>query len=103
MASRRVHKEGDVREWIVVFWAWLIQVNEVYAHSPLTVRFFYHDHVGQPFRVVDFSDEICLQQLAYLFSYDFVPFLGEDLLLMLDRRGGRAYIEIVYHGTGTNP
>ena len=60
MASRTVHEEVDAQEWIVDLWACLIQVIEVYAHFPLAVCFFNHDHVGQPFRVVDVPDEICL-------------------------------------------
>ena len=45
-------------EWIVVLGACFVQVSEIYTYSSLVIRFFYHDYVGQPFKVVDFSDEI---------------------------------------------
>ena len=60
MASRRVHEEVDVREWITILWACLVQVSEVDVYSPLAVCFFDHDYIGQPFEVVDFPNEICL-------------------------------------------
>jgi len=103
MTSHRFHEDVDAREQITVLWASLIQVGEVYAHLLLVVRFFDHDHIGQPFGVVDFFDEIYLQQLAYLFSYGFVPFLGENPFLLLDWGEAWAYVELVYHGTGANP
>ena len=60
MASCRVHEEVDAWEWIAILWACLIKVGEVYAYSSFAVCFFYHDYVGQPFKVVGFLDEICL-------------------------------------------
>ena len=60
MASHRVHKEVDAWEWIAVLWVCFIQVGEVYAHSLLSICFFDHNYVGQPFGVVDFLDEVCL-------------------------------------------
>ena len=80
-----------------------VQVGEVHAHSPLAFYFFDHDHVGQPVGVVDFPNEICLQQFAYFFGYGFVTFLGEDPLLLPDWGEGRAYVELGYHGIGADP
>jgi hypothetical protein len=43
-----------------VFGTSLIEVGEIYAHSPFAVRFLYQDHIGQPFRVMNLLYELSL-------------------------------------------
>ena len=74
-----------MREKVAILGARLVQVCKVYAHPPLFVDFFDHHHVGQPVGVVNFSNEVCILQLADFFHYDLVLFLGEHSLLLTDR------------------
>ena len=92
-----------MRERVAILGECLVQVGEIYTHSPLAICFFDHDYIGQPLRVVDFPNEICFQQFAHLFNYDFVSFLGEDFFLLSDQRERQVYIEPVDHGIRTNP
>ena len=72
MSSSWVYQLVNPWQREAIFWASLIQVCEIDAHSPLTVALFYHDHVCQPVWIEDFPDEINFQQLLYFFSYSFV-------------------------------
>ena len=46
---------------------------------------FYHDDVGQPFRIVDFFDEVGSKQLVHLVHDCFVSFWSENSSSLLDR------------------
>ena len=74
-----------MREKVAILGARLVQVCKVYAHPPLFVVLFDHHHVGQPVGIVEFSNEVCILQLAEFFHYDLVLFLDENLLLLTDR------------------
>ena len=57
VSGRRVYQGIYPREGIAVFWARPIEIREIDAHPPLSIRFFDHDHICQPVGVVYFSDE----------------------------------------------
>jgi hypothetical protein len=42
----RVYKLIDSRQGEAIFWASLVKVCEVYAHSPFAVGLFHHDDIG---------------------------------------------------------
>ena len=54
-----VYEEVNTREWVAVLGARFVQVSEVYTHPPLAIRFFDHHYIGQPFRIIYLSNEIC--------------------------------------------
>ena len=54
--GRQVHKLVNLGQREAILRAGVIQIREVDAHSPFPVCLFYHDNVGQPFRIVDFPD-----------------------------------------------
>ena len=56
--SCRVHKLVNPRQREAVHRAGIIQIREVNAHSLFPVYLLYHDDVGQPLRIVYFSDEV---------------------------------------------
>jgi len=44
-----------------IFWAHLVEVGEINAHSPFPTLLLHEDKIGQPLRVVHLSDETCFQ------------------------------------------
>jgi len=65
---------------------------------PFPVGFLHHDDVGQPFGVIDFSNEFNSQKLLYFFHNSFATLKSEDSSFMLDGLFGGIDIELViYH------
>jgi hypothetical protein len=73
----RVDQCIDAWEREAVFWTGLVEVSEVYKYPPLFVGFLHHDYIRQPVGVVDFLDELCLQELLNLHNYGLNPFRCE--------------------------
>jgi hypothetical protein len=86
-----------------IFGAGLIEVGEIYAHSPFAVRFFHQDHIGQPFRVMNLFYELSLQELLNLHSYCFDPFGCKLPSLLLYWLGVRVYVQNMDDLLGINP
>ena len=80
MAGCGIYDEVDSRQRETIFWACFVDVSEVDAESPLTVRFFDEYDIGQPFRIFHLSDCPCLEEFADLLV-DFVCLSGAKLLL----------------------
>ena len=74
MARCGIYNEVDSWQRETIFWAWSVDVSEVDAESPLAVRFFDEYDVGQPIRILHFSDCLCLKELADLLIYCFFSF-----------------------------
>ena len=45
VSGRQVYQGIYLREWITVFWARLIEIHEINAHSPLSVRLLDLNHI----------------------------------------------------------
>ena len=84
MADYGIYDEVDPWQRETIFWACLVDVSEVYAESPLPVRFCDEYDVGQPFRVFHLSDYPCLEELIDLLVDRFLSFWSEAPFLLLD-------------------
>ena len=84
MADCCIYDEVDSRQRETILWACSVEVSEVDAESPLTVRFFDEDNVGQPFRIFYLSDCPCLEEFADLLVDRFLPLWQEAPSLLLD-------------------
>ena len=91
MAGCGVYNEVDPWQRETIFWACSVYVSEVDAEPPLVVRFFDEHDVGQPFKILHFSDCPCLEELTDLLIYCFLSFWSETPFL-LDWFEGRANI-----------
>ena len=69
MAGCGIYNEVDPWQRETIFWACSVDVSEVDAESPLAIRFFDKYDVGQPFRILNFFDCPCLEELADLIIY----------------------------------
>ena len=67
-----------------IFRACSVNINEIDAESPFVIHFFDECDVGQPFKVLHFSDRTCLEELADLFINRFLSFWGETSSFLLD-------------------
>ena len=83
MASCGIYNEVDPWQRETIFWACSVDVSEVDAESPLAVRFFDGYDVGQPFRILHFSDCPCPEELADLLIYRFLSFRSETPFFFL--------------------
>ena len=79
-----IYYEIDLRQGEAILWAGLVEVCEIDAKPPLTVCFFDENNVGQPFRVLYFSDCLCLEELIDLFIDRLLSFWGKTPSLFLD-------------------
>ena len=60
----------DLRKGEHVFWASVIEVRVVQGNSPLPILFEDNHNVGQPFGLLNFSDEPCCEEsIDLLFHY----------------------------------
>ena len=84
MTGCGIYDEVDSWQREIILWACSIDVSEVDAESPLTVRFFDEYDVGQPFRIFHISDCPCLEEFADLLVDRFFPFWREAPSLLLD-------------------
>lgn len=66
-------------------WACLVEICEVYPHPPLIVGFAYHDWVGKPLWMEDFSDEAYFEKFIELFLDSLFAIWREATQLLLDR------------------
>ena len=79
-----IYDEVDSWKRETILWACSVEVSEVDAESPLTVRFFEEYNVGQPFRIFYLSDCPCLEEFVDLLVDRFFPFWCEAPSLLLD-------------------
>ena len=84
MAGCGIYNEVYPWQRETIFWACLVDVNEVDAESPLAVHFFEEYDVSQPFRILHFSDCPCLEELADLLIYSILSFYSETPSFLLD-------------------
>ena len=67
MSSRGVDKLIEVRQRERVLWTRLVEVREINADSPFSVLFSDYDNVGQPFWILDLTNEPHAEQ-----TFDFL-------------------------------
>ena len=79
MSGCGVHQDVNLQKRVAILRARLVQVHKVYAYPPLPIGFLDHHHIRQLVGIVNFSDEVCLLQLADFFHYSSILFLGEHL------------------------
>ena len=84
VTGRSVYYEINPRQREAILWAGPIDVCEIDAKLPLSVCFFDKNNVGQPFRVLYFSDCLCLEELTDLFIDRLLSFWGKTPSLLLD-------------------
>ena len=84
MAGYGIYYEVDPWQRETVFWACSVDVSEVDAESPFSVRFFDEYDVGQPFRLLHLSDFPCLEELANLLIDCFLSFWSKTPYFLLD-------------------
>ena len=77
MAGCGIYNEIDPRQREAILWACSVEVSEVDAESPFSVHFFDEYDVGQPFRILHFSDYPCMEELADLLIYCFLSLWSE--------------------------
>ena len=84
MAGCGIYYEVDPWQRETIFWACSVDVSEVDAESPFSIRFFDEYDVSQPFRVLHLSDRPCLEELADLLIDCFLSFWSETPSFLLD-------------------
>ena len=84
MASCGIHDEVDSRQRETIFWARFVDVSDVDAESPLTIRLFDKYDVGQPFRIFHFSNCSRLEEFTDFLVDRFLPFWRKALPLLFD-------------------
>ena len=84
MACCCIYDEVDSRKRETTLWACSVEVSEVDAESPLTIRFFDEYNVGQPLRIIYLFDCPCLEEFSDLLVDRFLPFWREAPSLLLD-------------------
>ena len=69
-----------------VFMAGLVQVSKINAHPLFSTLFRGDDDVGQPFWIMGFFDNTCLDEFRPLFIYDLQLVWRELFSFLIDRR-----------------
>ena len=99
----QIYKEVDLWEEVAVLWTSFVQVGEVHTHPSLPIYLLNYYYISHPFRVVDFSNEACTQQLVNFFNCSLVPFLCEDPLSLSNGWKGWGDVELMDDGIWVNP
>ncbi|KAL6342419.1 hypothetical protein AAG906_009092 [Vitis piasezkii] len=73
LPSSRIHNLIYPWQRKTVFWACIIEVGVIDAHSPFAFLFGYHHYICQPVWILYFSDESGLQQLVNLIQDNLLP------------------------------
>ena len=84
VTDRSVYYEIIPRQGEAILWAGLVDFCEIDAKPPLAILFFDENNIGQPFRVLYFSDCLCLEKLIELFIDRLLSFWGKTPFLLLD-------------------
>lgn len=79
-------------QWVVVFGAIYFKTCEVYAYSPVAVRFFSKYDVSELVRKVNFFYYSSFHELVNLFLYKLFPIGCDRSFLLFHRFGFRKYI-----------
>ena len=84
MAICGIYYKVDPRKREAIFRACSINVSKVDVESPFVVRFFDEYDVGQPLRVLHFSDRTCLEELSDLLINRFLSLWSQTPSFLLD-------------------
>ena len=76
VANRGVHYKVDPRYGKAIFWTGSVDIGEVNAESPFSIRLFDEDYITQPVRVFYFSDSFGLEEFINFFIDRLLPFWG---------------------------
>lgn len=83
MARCRIYQLVDSGKQIAIFWTGFIQIYEVYTHPSFFASFLHQYNIDQPIRIVDFSNEPCIDQLLYFLDDSFLSIQDETPYLLL--------------------
>ena len=92
MTGSGIHYEVNSRQREAIFWAGPVNICEIDAKSPFAIFFFNENNVGQPLRIFNIPNCICLEELADLFINRLLSFRGEALSFLLDRLERRTVV-----------
>ena len=85
-----------------VFRAGVIDICIVYVYSPFSIFLRYHYHIGQPFQVLDFSDEPRFQNVIYFLLNNLMSVRVEAPYSLSDRPGRQCDIQPMRSMRGAN-
>ena len=95
MTRGRVHQLINFRQRESIFKTSSIEACEVNAYSPLASLFLYHDRVGQPTRVKNFSYCTCLFQFFHFFYHCIQVLSCESPPSLFHYSGVEQYVQLV--------
>ena len=78
VTGRSVYYEINPRQGEAILWADLVEVCEIDVKPLLSICFFNENNVGQPFRVLYFSDCLCFEELTDLFIDRLLSFWSKN-------------------------
>ena len=95
MTCSEIYPLINTRQWIAILGASLVQISEVYTHSPFAIYLLNHYHIGKPIQIMDFSNKLCCNQLLDHILNSIVSLGGEYSFLLLHKFRGGTYIQAV--------
>jgi hypothetical protein len=102
MSCHQVYQLVDSGQGETVFWTSFIQIHKIHTHLPFAIGFLYHYHIGQPIRVINFSDEPCHQKFLYLVRNDLISVWSKYSSLLLYRAYGRIHVYFIANDRGVD-
>ena len=80
-----VHNLIYPRQRETVFWACIVEIGVIDAHSPLPFLFGDHHYICQPIRILNFFNKSSFQQFVNLVPNNLLPVRVKLPNLLLDR------------------
>ena len=87
-ARQNVHNLIYAGQKEVVFWTGVVEVRVIHTYSPFVLLLWDNHHVGQPFRVLNYSDKSVMQKIIDLGPDDQVAIWMKAPHFLSDRLGG---------------
>ena len=95
VAGSGVYYEVDSGEGKVVFRASSVNIGKINVESPFSIRLLDENHIGQPIRIIYFSDSSSLKKFADPFVDRLLPLWDKSSSLLLDWFEGGGDIQFV--------
>jgi hypothetical protein len=95
---------GGMLQWerVVILRASLVQICEVYAHSPLAILLRHHHNIGEPIKALHFPDYSCIKQVLDFSLRSLLPFFGHGSKALPHWLELRINIEYMLHDIPAN-
>ena len=90
-----INKLINARKGIVVFGTSFIQVSVVNTHSSLFISLFDKYYIHEPFKEMNFANELGFNEVGDFFMHGSRSLWGETTLLLFDRVIGQGHIKFV--------